>query len=574
MAPHQQDFVRWRSAGDARTRGAILGDAPGLGKTVQAVAVVAQAVAEAGHGHRILVVAPANVVAVWAAEFARFAPSIPVVTGGLGLESAPRVFTRLGGREGRVVAVMSHEVMRIHSHILASSGTALDLLVVDEAHRFKNVRAVGTKALHALAARRRLLLTATALSNNVEELRGLLALAHPAMWSGRRDFDELFARPIELARREDATADQQVLGDLVFGHLQDEVAGVYLRRDADRLKRDLPALQTFVVVVRATPLQDRVLRALAASGAATGTRTRQALEYCGALRQVCANPLLQMRSGAAGDAAVRGELTRTPDDAGNVVKLSGTLQAVAAMLDAALTKTNRKIVVVGEWRRPLDFLRAYLSKTHPDVQVATMCGGTKKGDRTKRLRDLNTGDLRVLLLTKGICEGITCTGASILIDTTPSWNPTKDTQALGRIHRLGQTRDCIIYRVVLRGSIEELILLRQAEKSSLCALLDGGSFPSATDSRRAGVFEMSPAGVRSRIEEGAGRSRAGTDPASACEYADPARWLGITPLYVDDGDVCLRALKRAVLAEFVPPGRGPPTRSEPLLSFVFKKQES
>ena len=127
---------------------------------------------------------------------------------------------------------------------------------------------------------------------------------------------------------------------------------------------------------------------------------------------------------------------------------------------------------------------------------------------------------------------------------------------------------------MLRGSIEELILLRQAEKSSLCALLDGGSFPSATDSRRAGVFEMSPAGVRSRIEEGAGRSRAGTDPASACEYADPARWRGITPLYVDDGDVCLRALKRAVLAEFVPPGRGPPTRSEPLLSFVFKKQES
>ena len=45
MAPHQRDFVRWRSAGNVRTRGAILGDAPGLGKTVQAVAVVAQAVA-------------------------------------------------------------------------------------------------------------------------------------------------------------------------------------------------------------------------------------------------------------------------------------------------------------------------------------------------------------------------------------------------------------------------------------------------------------------------------------------------------------------------------------------------
>ena len=43
-------------------------------------------------------------------------------------------------------------------------------------------------------------------------------------------------------------------------------------------------------------------------------------------------------------------------------------------------------------------------------------------------------------------------------------------------------------------------------------------------------------------------------------------------MYVGDDDVCLRALKRAAIAEFVPPGRGPPTRSEPLLSFVFKQE--
>ena len=63
-----------------------------------------------------------------------------------------------------------------------------------------------------------------------------------------------------------------------------------------------------------------------------------------------------------------------------------------------------------------------------------------------------------------------------------------------------------------------IIAIRAGNDAALCALLDGGSFPSATDSRRAGVFEMSPAGVRSRIEEGAGRSRAGTDPADVMRH--------------------------------------------------------
>jgi len=100
---------------------------------------------------------------------------------------------------------------------------------------------------------------------------------------------------------------------------------------------------------------------------------------------------------------------------------------------------------------------------------------------------------------------------------------------------------------------------------------DGGRFPSATDPRRKGVFEVSPPGVRLRIEAGAQRSLADTDTDRACEYADPARWLGIDPGALDEGDVCLRALKRAALAEFMPPGRDPPTRSEGLLSYVFKK---
>ena len=77
LAPYQRDGVAW-ILGHLCGRGArscILADAPGLGKTVQAIAAVAALVAR-GAARRVLVVAPAGVVGVWEAEFARFAGNI------------------------------------------------------------------------------------------------------------------------------------------------------------------------------------------------------------------------------------------------------------------------------------------------------------------------------------------------------------------------------------------------------------------------------------------------------------------------------------------------------------------
>ncbi|EGB04056.1 hypothetical protein AURANDRAFT_33115 [Aureococcus anophagefferens] len=106
-------------------------------------------------------------------------------------------------------------------------------------------------------------------------------------------------------------------------------------------------------------------------------------------------------------------------------------------------------------------------------------GKVGKADRARRLRSLNAADsdLRVLFLSKRCTEGITCVGANHLIELGPSWNPVTDVQALGRIQRFGQTRPCHVVRVVICGSIEELILLRQADKSGLVELVNGGKLP-------------------------------------------------------------------------------------------------
>ena len=166
-------------------------------------------------------------------------------------------------------------------------------------------------------------------------------------------------------------------------------------------------------------------------------------------------------------------------------------------------------------------------------------------------------------------EGVTCVGASHMIELGTSWNPSVDDQALGRIHRFGQRRPCYVYRVVAQGSIDELVLHRQATKSSLCGLLKSKKFPTRSDPDRAAVFDMTDENVASRLWEessrasdavpnededaptvndhGHGAPRAAEAIASVCEYANPDLWDAIDPRATESpfGSGPLEALRHA-----------------------------
>ena len=86
--------------------------------------------------------------------------------------------------------------------LIASDG--VDLLVVDEAHRLRN-RGETAKAIEAVPAKARVLLTGTPLSNNLAEFYSVLDLANPGCLGTRADFDEGFVRPMAAARKPDAT---------------------------------------------------------------------------------------------------------------------------------------------------------------------------------------------------------------------------------------------------------------------------------------------------------------------------------------------------------------------------------
>jgi SNF2 family DNA or RNA helicase len=76
--------------------------------------------------------------------------------------------------------------------------------------------------------------------------------------------------------------------------------------------------------------------------------------------------------------------------------------------------------------------------------------------------------------------GLNLTEADYCILLDPWWNPATEAQAVDRIHRIGQARNVMVYRLVAKDTIEEKVMALKARKAELLgSVLDGGDFASA-----------------------------------------------------------------------------------------------
>eukprot|EP00817_Percolomonadidae_sp_ATCC50343_P000805 CAMPEP_0117431254 /NCGR_PEP_ID=MMETSP0758-20121206/10796_1 /TAXON_ID=63605 /ORGANISM="Percolomonas cosmopolitus, Strain AE-1 (ATCC 50343)" /LENGTH=294 /DNA_ID=CAMNT_0005220095 /DNA_START=1429 /DNA_END=2310 /DNA_ORIENTATION=+ len=100
-------------------------------------------------------------------------------------------------------------------------------------------------------------------------------------------------------------------------------------------------------------------------------------------------------------------------------------------------------------------------------------------DRRQYLMDRFNEDPSIfcfILSTRSGGVGMNLTGANVVIFYDSDWNPAMDLQAQDRCHRIGQTRDVRIYRLITQNSIEERILQKSREKMAINrrVIADGG----------------------------------------------------------------------------------------------------
>uniref|UniRef100_A0A8C9VV69 Chromatin-remodeling ATPase INO80 n=1 Tax=Scleropages formosus TaxID=113540 RepID=A0A8C9VV69_SCLFO len=155
---------------------------------------------------------------------------------------------------------------------------------------------------------------------------------------------------------------------------------------------------------------------------------------------------------------------------------SGKLHTLDLLL-TRLKSQGHRVLIYSQMTRMIDLLEEYMVyKKHTYMRLD---GSSKISERRDMVADFQSRtDIFVFLLsTRAGGLGINLTAADTVIFYDSDWNPTVDQQAMDRAHRLGQTKQVTVYRLICQGTIEERILQRAKEKSEIQRMvISGGNF--------------------------------------------------------------------------------------------------
>ena len=452
LREYQQQGLAWLQFLREYDLSGILADDMGLGKTVQTLAHLLAEKAAGRLGYKgkqtapALVVAPTSMMATWASEAARFAPTLKVmVSHGLSRHDRGEAFADFD-----VVLTTYALLARDEEKLLAQPW---HLVILDEAQNIKNPKTKAAMIACRLQARHRLCLTGTPMENHLGEIWSLFRFLMPGLLGDEKNFKRDYRVPIE---REGDLARQKFLARRLHPFL--------LRRTKDLVAHELPAktLVTRAVefdsaqadlyeTVRAA-MDKRVREEIAAKGIAKSHIV--VLDALLKLRQICCDPRL-LKSDSKGK-----------------VPPSAKLLTLLEMLEELLAE-GRSILLFSQFTSMLGLIEDELDQR--GILYARLTGSTR--DRKKPIDEFQSGKVKLFLISlKAGGTGLTLTAADTVIHYDPWWNPAAENQATDRAHRIGQLKPVFVYKLIAKGTLEERIVELQAKKGALAAgLLDGDS---------------------------------------------------------------------------------------------------
>jgi chromodomain-helicase-DNA-binding protein 7 len=474
LRDYQLEGLNWLRFCWYHRRNSILADEMGLGKTAQMVLMLNWLAKEHGVYGPFLVVAPLSTLPQWKMEFERWTELNCVVFHG-NPESRERIIVtefqvtdeRGRQRNNRVqfdVVITNYDIFRSEFTIL--SRIEWRYLVADEGHKLKNYQGKIYQLMQQLSFEHCTMLTGTPIQNNMTELWSLLHFVHPDTFGDLDGFLEKY-------------------GDIKAAGQVKTVQGIvqkYLlrRKKSDVEKAILPKEET-IIEVALTRTQKKLYRAFLHENASTllqqitGSSSPPLQNLMLQLRKVCNHPFLvrgaedvivkELREGAT--------LSKRESRRRALVSSSGKMILVDKLLPK-LRAGGHKVLIFSQMVRILDIIADYLDIV--GYSYERIDGSCAEADRQAAISRFAVEDRFVFLLsTKAGGIGINLTAADTVIIFDSDWNPQNDIQAQARCHRIGQTAQVKVYRLITRGTYEHEMFDRASKKLGLDhVVLDGG----------------------------------------------------------------------------------------------------
>ncbi|KAF8522793.1 SNF2 family N-terminal domain-containing protein [Hysterangium stoloniferum] len=435
----------------------ILADEMGLGKTLQTVSFLAYLKHYRDMPGPHLIVVPKSTLQNWAREFAKWAPDFDVVVlTGTREERAEIVASRLLPQKFEV-CITSYEMCLREKNVFKNF--SFSYIVIDEAHRIKNVDSILSHIVRVFISSGRMLITGTPLQNNLQELFSLLNFICPEIFSDFKDLDSFLHKDDKSGSEEDASKK-------VVEALHKILRPFLLRRVKADVEKSLLPKKEINIYVGLTEMQRKWYRSVLEKDidAVTGLSGKKEgktrlMNIVMQLRKVTCHPYLF-------DGAEPGPPYTTDehliDNCGKMIILDKLLHQMKA----------KGVLVFSQMSRVLDILEDYcIFRRYPHCRID---GGTAHEDRIAAIDEYNrpgSEKFIFLLTTRAGGLGINLTTADIVVLYDSDWNPQADLQAMHRAHRIGQTKQVYIFRLITENSVEERMLERAAQKLRLDQLV-------------------------------------------------------------------------------------------------------
>ncbi len=430
---------------------ALLADEVGLGKTIEA-GIIIKELHVRGLAKKILILAPASLTSQWRDELA----------------AKFHLTFQFGKAPGDWVAmpriIASIDTAKSAQNMATIQSTKWDLLVVDEAHKLRDKKTLNWKLVNAIPKRYILLLSATPFQNDLMELFNLVTLLRPGQLYTEREFRTRFLKRGNKREARDPALLTTLLKQVMVRNRRGEVGVKFTSR--------IPETKHLVMFEDERRLYDAATQFCRehfgtlygnAAGLVAVQYLKQLSSSSFSFRESLVNNVLP-RAQAAGSGILLAteRMLALADTARANVKLEALMQEVRSHDDKVLLFTG--------YRGTQDYIAARFRAE--GLPHAVFNGSMSAEEKDRAIGEFKRG-ARLLICTEAGGEGRNLQFAFRLINYDLPWNPMRVEQRIGRVHRMGQTKDVFITSLACRDTIEDYLLALLESKLNLFRLVVG-----------------------------------------------------------------------------------------------------
>jgi SNF2 family DNA or RNA helicase len=339
----------------------------------------------------------------------------------------------------------------------------------------KNRSSVSWKFVNKLQRKYILLLTATPVENNLDELYNLITLLKPGQLKTPREFRSQFVVRGDPRLPKNRGKLRQLLGDVMVRHTRGQVDLKLPPRRANTVRLALSPAEADLYEKISAFIRARLVQGKDGDGAGlnqTDRFTLLTLQREIGSSPMAAEPTLRSLAARQEDDELRARLLALAEESANV-KAWAKADALEKLLVSILGKvapTEEKVIIFTHFLRTLDGLIERLERM--GVPFVVYHGGLNPAAKQRAIDDFEH-EAQVLLSTEAAGEGRNLQFCRTMINFDVPWNPMRIEQRVGRIHRVGQEREVHIYNLSARGTIEDYLLEIIDQKLNMFELVIG-----------------------------------------------------------------------------------------------------